>query len=175
MWFVLVVLNNFKEKKMKEITAKKEIIEVKGYVANDGTKFYTYGIGEEQAKKNCEEYEKTAQAVINTRVKKFKIAETNESDLTECGSDDYKVEIFKPITEADMKDLMMYLYNKAQHVITDKLRQEDKDHIDNVLKVGNEIISWWNYCDDWYTVDTYETWLKRILNNYDNAIKRYKE
>lgn len=160
---------------MKEITAKKEIIEVKGYVANDGTKFYTYGIGAEQAKKNCEDYEKTAQAIINARVKKFQIADTNELDLTECGSDDYKVEIFKPMTEEDMKDLMMYLYNKAPHVITDKLRQEDKDHIDNVMKVGNEIIIWWNYCDDWYTVDTYETWLKRILNNYDKAIERFKE
>ena len=160
---------------MKEITAKKEIIEVKGYVANDGTKFYTYGIGTEQAKKNCEDYEKTAQAVINARVKKFQIADTNELDLTECGSDDYKVEIFKPMTEADMKDLMMYLYNKAPHVISKNMLKEDEEQFEKVMKVGNEIIIWWNYCDDWYTVDTYETWIKRILNNYDNAIERFKE
>lgn len=160
---------------MKTLTRKEEVIKTYGFQASDGTVFYTYGIGEEQAIKNCEEYEKTAQAVINTRVKAFKIADTNENSFTECGSDDYRIEIFKPTSEEQMKDLMMYLYNKAPHVISDKMRQEDKDHMDKVMKVGNEIMIWWNYDEDWYTVDTYETYLSRILNNYDRAIEKYKE
>ena len=160
---------------MKTITAKKEIIETRGFEAFDGTKFYTYGIGEEEALKQCEAYEKTAEAVIKQRVIKFRIADTNESDLTECGSDDYKVEIFVPKTEEEMKDLMMYLYNKAPHVKTDSMNKEDKEHMDKVMKVGNEIIVWWNYSDDCYTVDTYETWIERIKNHYYKAIEKYKE
>ena len=160
---------------MKTITNKKEIIEVKGFEASDGTKFYTYGIGEDKAREQCEEYERTAQAIITTRVKEFQIADTNESALTECGSDDYRVEIFKPTTEQQLKDLMMYLYIKAPHVISKNMLKEDEEHFEKVMKVGNEIIIWWNYCNDWYTVDTYETWLSRILKHYDEAISRYKE
>lgn len=159
---------------MKTITTKKEVIETRGFEAFDGTRFYTYGIGEDEALKQCEEYEKTAEAVINARVKKFKIADMNENNFTECGSDDYRIEIFKPTSENDMKDLMMYLYNKAPHVITDKIRKEDREHIDKVMEVGNEIIIWWNYSEDWYTVDTYETYLARLLKNYDKAIENYK-
>lgn len=158
---------------MKTITTTKT--ETKEYItafeANDGTMFYVSCDNPDVAREECKKYEASAKGVITERVQKFRIADTTEYDLTDSGSEEYRVEIFKPSTEEELNVLMMYLNMKAPSA-SKGLKDEAKELREEVLKVGNEIIIWWNYGEDWYTVDTFWTWTLRIKKNYSTAIHK---
>ena len=159
-------------------TIKNTKTEIKEYItafeANDGTKFYVSNDNPDIAREECKKYEASAKGVITERVQKFKIADTTEGDLTDYGSEEYRVEIFKPSTEEELNVLMMYLDIKAPSA-SKGLTDNAKELRNAVLKVGNEIIVWWNYKEDWYSVDTLETWTTRLKQNYIDAKDKYKE
>ena len=155
---------------MKEIIEERTVKETKAFIACDGTPFYVYGTKTaervNEVRKQCEEYEKTAQAVIGKRAMKIKIGDATSYDLTNGeGSDEYEIEIFKPTTAENIKDLQMYL---------EKATGCGKMEVDDTL-INKEVMVWWNYDKDCYTVSTLESYMGTIKEAYYNAIERYKE
>lgn len=155
---------------MKEIIEERNVRETTKFIACDGTLFYVYGEKTaervNEVRKQCAEYERTAQAVIGKRAMKIKIGDTTAYDLTNGeGSDEYEVEIFKPTTAENIKDLQMYL---------EKATRYGKMEIDDTL-INKEVMIWWNYDKDGYTVSTLESYMGTIKEVYYNAIERYKE
>ena len=155
---------------MKQIIEERNVRETKAFIACDGTPFYVYG--EKTAERvnevrmQCAEYERTAQAVIGKRAMKIKIGDSTSYDLTNGeGSDEYQVEIFKPETAENIKDLQMYLA-KAQRYGGIEVNDE---------LINKEIMVWWNYDKDGYTVTTLESYMGSIKDAYYNAIEKYKE
>lgn len=155
---------------MKEIIEERTVKETTKFIACDGTPFHVYGAKTAErvaeVRKQCEEYEKTALAVIGKRAIKIKIGDATSYDLTNGeGSDEYEVEIFKPTTAENIKDLQMYLENATGY---------GKMEIDDTL-INKEVMVWWNYEKDGYTISTLETYMGTIKEAYYNAIERYKE
>ena len=155
---------------MKEVIEERKVKETKAFIACDGTPFYVYGEKTveriNEVRRQCKEYERTAQAVIGKRAMKIKIGESTSYDLTNGeASDEYQVEIFKPATAENIKDLQMYLEGATRYgtmEINDKL-------------INKEIMIWWNYDKDGYTVTTLESYMGSIKDAYYSAIKKYTE
>ena len=154
---------------MKELTREIHKTEIYAVEAIDGERFYVNATDGslETAKKNCEEYEKTAKAVITLRAYAFRIADTTSYDLTNGeGSEDYKIEIFKPTNPTQIKDLQMYLKMKGERY--------DKKFELNDECINKEIMVWFNYDEDGYTLETLETYMKSIKDSYYKEIEKYK-
>lgn len=155
---------------MKEIIVERNVRETTKFIACDGTPFYVHGEKTaervNEVRKKCAEYERTAQVVIGRRAMKIKIGDTTAYDLTNGeSSDEYEVEIFKPTTAENIKDLQMYL---------EKATRYGEMEIDDTL-INKEVMIWWNYDKDGYTVLTLESYMGTIKEAYYNAIERYKE
>lgn len=90
---------------MKEIKITKTIEEVTGYTAEDGTRFYGAN-----AKLECEKYENTAKAVINTMYKKIPKVESSEYGIFDyCGSEENPVDIIYIRNTNDVDVINKYL------------------------------------------------------------------
>ena len=154
---------------MKEIAVERTYTErtIQGYEAKDGTKFYSCNCHDlDEAKRECERYENSAFMVVRDRIQKFKIAETTMYQLNCWCNDENEVEIFKPETDEDITNLLLYF----------KLRNASSDGIhDDELKKGKEIIVCWNYDHDYFEIQTYETWIGDFHKEYNYALEKYKE
>jgi len=157
---------------MRTITKERTVTELIGYEAIDGTIFNASVFGEngnEKARKECLEYEKSAKAVIASKVQNFKIGESNEYAMF-CGCEDNRIEIFNPKTEQELYELQVYLkskYSTSKDLFTDERSKR-------IYRVGNEIIINWNFDEEWFTDDTLETMLGRIKDSYYKSIDDWK-
>lgn len=154
---------------MKELK-KNEVIEKKiiyGYEAIDGTIFHVNSkIDAETAKIECEKYDKSAKSVALNNVLPFKIAEMSQYDITNGeGSEEYKIEVFKPNNINEVNALKIYLSIKDKNA-TEKYKD---------IEIGKEVMICWDYDEENFWTYTLETWLKGITDKYYKFIEEYKE
>jgi hypothetical protein len=154
---------------MKELK-KKEVIEkdiIYGYEAIDGTIFHVNDkIDAESARIECEKYDKSAMSVALSNVLPFKIAEMSQYDITNGeGSEEYKIEVFKPNNINEVNALKTYLCIKDKEAI-----EKFKD-----IEIGKEIMICWDYDEKYFWTYTLEEWLKGITDKYYKFIEAYKE
>lgn len=115
------------------------------YIAEDGTAFYSL--------EECEKYERSALFVARGKLKL--IATTNEADLGLTGCYDDMVEIFDIQTQEDLDNLKAYLHlNLSTHGVRDMnyFFGEDAKFGFNNITLGHEVIIWWGYDQDYFTV-----------------------
>lgn len=150
---------------MRKNYSERIIQEVDYIEAFDGTIFHVNSqISEEEAMKECIKYEDSAFNVVKRRIQDFKIGETSYCYIDGNAISDEEIEIFKPETNDNVKDLMMYM--QLQNVDNAK---------EITFKKNEEVILIWNYDRTWVTVTTLELWVGSITNNYYETIKNYKE
>lgn len=143
-----------------------EVVRVE-YIAEDGTVFY-----DEQ---ECRKYEESALFMVSKKITKLTHKWTSVYDLTNEGSDECQLEIFKVDTKEDLDNLRRYLYLKATK---NGAREDDinqcftsvdgkrGDYVFDNVTVGHEVIVFWSYDQDWFWVykdgsmNGYFEWLK---------------
>ena len=147
---------------MKKITKTKTIEEVIGYEAYDGTHF--------EVREECEKYEKTAKAVIEMRIKPYKLGETSEWNFF-CyrGCDDSTVEVYSIPDEEAFDALCMYLKNNETEW-SGTITVPEKENF-----IGNNMILSWNYDHDYCDIYTIDDILNEIRNSYEKVIKPKEE
>lgn len=150
---------------MKRNYTEKTVNELTSIEAFDGTKFFVNNkVNEEQAIKECYQYENTALNVTKKRIQDFKIGETNVCCMDETSASEEYVEIYKPESDDDVKNLMMYVSLKKVELANEI-----------TFKKNEEVILIWNYDETWVTVTTLEAWVGSITKNYYKIIEEYKE
>lgn len=144
------------------------------YVAEDGTIFYS--------QEECMKYEKSALFVARGKLKL--IATTNEADLGLTGCYDDMVEIFDIQTQEDLDNLKAYLHlNLSTHGVRDMdyFFGENAELGFNNITLGHEVIIWWGYDQDYFTVygdgsvDAYVNYARERALNVIEKSKPKKE
>lgn len=148
-----------------------EVVRVE-YIAEDGAVFY-----DEQ---ECRKYEESALFMVSKKVTKLTHKWTSVCDLTNEGSDDCELEIFKVDTKEDLDNLRRYLYLKA---LKNGAREDDisqcftsvdgkrADYVFDNVTAGHEVMVFWSYDADWFWVykdgsmNGYFEWLKEQYTN----------
>lgn len=150
--------------KINEIKETKEVVVKTQYIAEDGTIFYD--------QEQCKKYEESALFAIKKQLRK--ICDTDEQALTECGSDEYLVEVFDIQTPEELLLLKRYLYLQLQNANVSESGMKDcfesregrKGYSFDTVTCGHEVMIWWNYdCDHFWvyndgSVEGYLRWVK---------------
>ena len=148
---------------MKTIKQKREIEEITGYEAFDGTMF---GDSEQ-----CRQYEKTAKCAIKARFNELVVNKLSEYEAFEgfgCGSEDYNLVVVDIRSEADLQAFNQY----SAFVEGTENRCAKSDVIGHKLLVGI------GYCDDWdtcYIYGTFEDVCAKFFAGMNNIFKITEE
>lgn len=149
---------------MKEIKKERTITETYyEYEAIDGEIFKT--------KEECEKYDKSARAVLQSKYKKLVLKETNEYNLFDIGSEDNTVEIIKVGSQKDL-DLvkqMYYMYNS--HLDPKNPNEWTKiefENMDNALKNKDILFIGRGYDDESF-------WIYGSCNSLCEKINSYRK
>lgn len=147
----------------------KEVKEIKGFYAIDGTYFQVLPNRDiEATKQECLKYEQSAEMVLMKKVEEFQIGDAYNYNLDPCEMNDDPVEIFKPTNQSQLDALNQYLEMHLSKGSNCKRFLESK-------YIGKEIIISWNYEMDWCKTFTYEEFLEEFKNNYYSILEKYKE
>ena len=133
----------------KEIKTYKTV-----YVAIDGTEF--------QSAKDCEEYEKTAECVIFSKINGFTINTGSEEDIMGTGSCDNYCYVLKPMIEEDV--------DAINHVCSWVERRDTKPRRNGEVAfsydiIGKTIIFNVGYDGDCWWYQTLDELVKKITND----------
>ena len=131
---------------MKEQIITREVKEVNGYIADDGTWF--------KQKEDCIQYEESAKMVLFQMVKDKMIGKTTELGLFDVGYEDNDVEIYRVDSLQTLELLNRYTY----------VTSYDKTTLFTSDMIGKDVIICWNYDRD-------ACWCKGTIDDIINDIK----
>ena len=139
---------------MKELT--REIKEVYGYEASDGTIF--------DDKAECLKYEESAKMIVRKRFNDLVVGDTTEEGLFNSGYDDTIMYIVNVKNEKDVDTINQYGY----------LLTQCKCNIVSDDDIGSEVII--GHCEDYlWRKGTLQELLDKITNNYNEAKEMYEK
>lgn len=149
-----------------------ELVRVE-YIAEDGRVF--------RNEEECKKYEESALFAVSSTLERLSTDKTEVGELIQYGWDE-RLDIFNIKNEKDLENLRKYLYLKLSNCgysesywkccFTAESEYQKQYVFDNVTP-GHEVIIFWNYEEDGFTVygdgslDGYLNWVK---NNYSKII-----
>lgn len=145
---------------MREISVTKEVKEVTGYVADDGTYF--------RSEEECEKYEQTANAVIKARFHKLFVGDSfQECSIFEdfgYGSEEFEMAVIQLNNEDDVKAANMYINITGSN--TNKKDGFTSDDVGKRILVGfNDVCGY----DCLYTYGTED----ELVNHFRNDVDKF--
>ena len=141
-----------------------EVVRVE-YIAEDGTVFHD--------KEECEKYEKSALAVVSTKLKRLNKKGASWQDLIYLSYDDSRLEIFDIQDQEDLDNLCQYV------VLTLYENHAYKEHIKEVSEkistcgVGHEVMVFWGFEQDYAYVigdGSLNAFVERLKENYEEIL-----
>ena len=141
-----------------------EVVRVE-YIAEDGTVFHD--------KEECEKYEKSALAVVSSRLKRLDKKYTSWEDLLYFSYDDCKLEIFDIQDQEDLDNLCQYvvLTLSENHAYKDEIEYAPKKI--NGCGVGHEVMIFWGCDKEYITVignGSLNAYIERLKENYEKIL-----
>lgn len=144
---------------MKQITVERTVKDTR-YEAIDGTVFTD--------SKECEKYENTVYAILNSRYKKLVKAATTEYDMFNTGSEDSTIDLVRLQDKEDVQTVLQMLclnnnyYNRPEN---SKKLEEKEAMLNLTLKTGDLVLIYRGYENDGFCInDTLSTLTNRINN-----------
>lgn len=112
---------------MKKIQKREQVTRLyDAYVANDGTEF--------RDEKECKKYEESARCVLGIKYSKMVVTKTDEYSLSGFGTEDNRVDIVKPTTEADYDVLMQLWVLDHSYLVNDPNHKERVEEALNLIR-----------------------------------------
>ena len=142
-----------------------EVVRVE-YIAEDGTVFHD--------KEECEKYEKSALAVVSTKLKRLNKKGASWQDLIYLSYDDSRLEIFDIQDQEDLDNLCQYV------VLTLSENYAHKNEIERALQeinacgVGHEVMVFWGSEKDYMYVfgdGSFNAYIEYLKENYEKILK----
>ena len=144
---------------MKQIIIERTVKDIR-YEAIDGTVF--------NDSKECEKYESTAAAILNSRYRKLVKATVTEYNMFKAGSDAYTIDLVILQDEEDVQTvLQMLCLNNSYYSKSENIKKlEEKETILNLaFKTGDIVLIYRGYENDNFCInDTLATLTNRINN-----------
>lgn len=142
-----------------------EVVRVE-YIAEDGTVFHD--------KEECEKYEKSALAVVSSKLKRLNKKGTSWQDFTAISYDDSDLEIFDIQDQEDLDNLCQYviLTLSENHGYKEKIEFTTQEI--NGCGVGHEVMIFWGFEKDYMYVigdGSFNAYIEALKENYEKIIK----
>lgn len=151
--------------KINEIKRTVEEVVCVEYVAEDGTVF--------RDKEECEKYEKSALAVVSSKLKKLNKKDTSWQDLIYLSYDDSSLEIFDIQDQEDLDNLCQYvvLTLSENHAYKDEIERAPQKI--NACRVGHEVMVFWCFEKDCMHVfgdGSLNAYIEYLKRNYEKIL-----